>query len=431
MKVRKKLAAALSCGVILVGGLAIIPSAANAAGCTTYYNIKVTNSRASMTSLPLNYAIDNGIDKEFCINFSETQVASGAQNLALLAGNATDVVQATMDNVFQWRSATDITIFRELMQVPLADPVINKTFYDAKNMSTLKTFKEQIQALSTARLGVTSIGGSGQTAWQQAFLFAGVEFKGSYVGGATSTATIGAFMKSNSIDAAWTWSPYTEQLEQQGLVVANIFSTKNPTKDMVGYIYLDIPGVTWVARTAWIRENPDAAKAIDAMSDESIKRIKDPKYFASVVANIQKNSSVDNPTAISMAKRWSNFFNLTGKINNDAWNRVAKWNYDNGILKVLYNVNDFLFDVSAAQIKPLKQKALLAFSSLVKQSLVKTFKGSKMSISTRTPSICSVSTKGVVGKKSGVCDVTITVKDPKKIANFDQVRYSRVFISVT
>lgn len=429
MRIRKKVAAAISCGVML-GGLAVIPSAANAAKCTTFYNIKISNSRGSMTSLPLNYAIDNGIDKEFCVNFTETNVLSGAQNLALLAGNAVDIVQATMDNVFQWRAVTDITIFREIMQVPLADPVVTKTFYDAKKMSTLKTFKEKMQALSSARLGVTSLGGSGQTAWKQAFLHTGVEFTGSYVGGATNTATIGALMKSNSIDAAWTWSPYTEQLETAGLAVPNIFSTKNPSADMVGYIYLDIPGVTFAARTAWIRENPDAAKAVDALTDEAIKRIKNPKYFASVVASIVKNAGMDEPTSQAMARRWSNFFNLTGKVNNEAWNRVAQWNYDNKLLTTLYNVNDFLYDVSTAQIKPLKVKGLLPFNSLVKQALVKTFKGSKLSISTRTASICSVSTKGVVGKKAGVCDVTVSVKDPKKLANFDQERYSRVFITI-
>ena len=429
MRIRKKVAAVISCGAMF-GGLAVIPTAANAAGCTTFYNIKTSNSRGSMTSLPLNFAIDTGIDKEFCVNFTETQVLSGAQNLALLAGSAVDIVQATMDNVFSWRAVSDITIFREIMQVPLADPVVNKVFYDANKLSTLKTFKDKIQALASARLGVTSVGGSGQTAWVQAFLHAGVEFKGSYVGGATNTATIGALMKSNSIDAAWTWSPYTEQLETAGLAVPNIFNTKNPTADMVGYIYLDVPGVVNVARTAWIRENPDAAKAVDALMDESIKRIKNPKYFAAVVANVVKNAGVDEPTSQAMARRWSNFFNLTGKINSEAWNKVAKWNYDNGILKVLYNVNDFLFDVSASQIKPIKVKGLLAFNSLVKQSLVKTFKGSKLSISTRTSSICSVSTKGVVGKKPGVCDVTVTVKDPKKLANFDQERYSRVFITI-
>ena len=387
MNIRKKVAAVLSCGAIL-GGLAVIPSAVNAAGCTTFYNIKTSNSRGNMTGLPLSYAMDTGIDKQFCINFTETQVLSGAQNLALLAGSAVDIAPATLDNVFSWRAVSDMTIFREMMQVPLSDPSVTKTFYDANNLSRLKSFKEKMQALSSARLGVTSVGGAGETAWKQAFIFTGVEFKGTFVGGATNTATIGALMKSNSIDAAWTNSPYTEQLEAAGLSVPNIFNAKNPSADMVGYIYLDIPGYVYVGRTAWIRENPDAAKAVDALMDESIKRIKDPKYF------------------------------------------VAKWNYENGLLKVLYNVNDFLYDVSASQIKPIKVKGLLAFDSLVKQSLVKTFKGSKLSISTRTLSICSVSTKGVVGKKPGVCDVTITVKDPKKLANFDQERYSRVFITI-
>ena len=429
MNIRKKVAAVLSCGAIL-GGLAVIPSAANAAGCTTFYNIKTSNSRGNMTGLPLSYAMDTGIDKQFCINFTETQVLSGAQNLALLAGSAVDIAPATLDNVFSWRAVSDMTIFREMMQVPLSDPSVTKTFYDANNLSKLKSFKEKMQALSSARLGVTSVGGAGETAWKQAFIFTGVEFKGTFVGGATNTATIGALMKSNSIDAAWTNSPYTEQLEAAGLSVPNIFNAKNPSADMVGYIYLDIPGYVYVGRTAWIRENPDAAKAVDALMDESIKRIKDPKYFASVVANIVKNLGVDEPTSQTMARRWSNFFNLTGKINDEAWNRVAKWNYENGLLKVLYNVNDFLYDVSASQIKPIKVKGLLAFDSLVKQSLVKTFKGSKLSISTRTLSICSVSTKGVVGKKPGVCDVTVTVKDPKKLANFDQERYSRVFITI-
>ena len=147
MNIRKKVAAVLSCGAIL-GGLAVIPSAANAAGCTTFYNIKTSNSRGNMTGLPLSYAMDTGIDKQFCINFTETQVLSGAQNLALLAGSAVDIVQATMDNVFSWRAVSDITIFREIMQVPLADPVINKVFYDANNLSKLKTFKEKLQALS-------------------------------------------------------------------------------------------------------------------------------------------------------------------------------------------------------------------------------------------------------------------------------------------
>ena len=191
MNIRKKIAVVISCGAMF-GGLAAIPTAANAAGCTTFYNIKTSNSRGNMTGLPLNYAMDTGIDKQFCINFTETQVVSGAQNLALLAGSAVDIAPATLDNVFSWRAVSDITIFREIMQVPLADPVVNKTFYDAKNLKSLKTFKEKMQALATARLGVTSLGGAGETAWKQAFLHTGVEFKGTFVGGATTTATIGA-----------------------------------------------------------------------------------------------------------------------------------------------------------------------------------------------------------------------------------------------
>ncbi len=418
----------------MIAAAAAITSPAQAATCTTTTKIALAGQSAAVGAIPFNVAIANDIDAKYCIDLSIVEVVSGAQTLAALVGGTAQVTVGTVDNFMGWNATAAMTVFREVQTAPFFDVVVRKDFYEANLKG--KKFADQMKALAGAKLGITALGGASEATWRQLLTGAGASLTGTLVAGQLNAATIGASFTAKAIDATITWEPNTTLLTE-GLtdgaepLATMAFSIKEPTKDMPAET--NTPGLTLGGTSAWVAANMEVAKNIDAMFDESIAYAKNPKNFAKVVALIQEKSKISNKTAISLAKRYLNYFNVSGTINRGAWDITGPWYFANlpAVVKnKSYTSNDFVYDLSLRQIKPLKVKASYDSVSLAKNLNLAVRNGSTISITTSTPKVCTVGKTGVTGKAAGTCDITVTVTDKKAVGQQATTRFARTFLVI-
>lgn len=405
-----------------------------AAKCTKTTKIALAGQSAAIGAIPFNVAIANDVDAKYCIDLSIVEVASGSQSLANLVSGTAQLTTGTIDNFMGWHATAPMTVFREIQTAPFFDVVVRKDYYEANLKG--KKFADMMKVLSGAKLGVTSLGGASEATWKQLISGAGTSLTGTLITGSLSAATIGAQFIAKTIDASITWEPNTTLLTQgltdgaEPLAVVP-FSIKQPTKDMPAET--NTPGLTLGGLTSWVTANIEVAKQVDAMFDETIAYARSPKNFAKIVALIQEKSKVTNKTAISLAKGYLNYFNASGTINRAAWDITGPW-YVNNLPAVVknksYTSNDFVYDLSLRQIKPLKVKGAYSAASLAKSLNLAVRPGSTIVVESNTTKICTASATGITAKAAGTCDVTVTVIDKKAVGQQAATRFARTFITV-
>lgn len=405
-----------------------------AAKCTTTTKIALAGQSAAVGAIPFNVAIANDLDAKYCIDLSIVEVVSGAQSLANLVSGTAQLTTGTVDNFMGWHATAPMTVFREVQTSPFFDVVVRKDYYEANLKG--KTFADMMKTLAGAKLGVTVLGGASEATWRQLISGASTTLTGTLIPGGISAATIGAQFTAKSIDAGITWEPNTTLLTE-GLtddaepLAVMPFNIKEPTKDMPAET--NTPGLTLGGLTSWVTANLEVAKQVDALFDESIAYAKNPKNFAKIVALIQEKSKVTNKTAISLAKRYLNYFNVSGTINRGAWDITGPWYYKNlpAVVKnVSYTSNNFVYDLSLRQIKPLKVKGAYSAASLAKSLNLVVRPGSTIAVESNTTKVCTASATGVTAKAAGTCDVTVTVTDKKAVGQQAATRFARTFITV-
>jgi hypothetical protein len=114
-----------------------------------------------------------------------------------------------------------------------------------------------------------------------------------------------------------------------------------------------------------------------------------------------------------------------------AWDRVGQWYKDTNQAVVkggLLQAKDFVFNLSAREIKPVKKGATLSVRNLATQLLLFPKTDSKVTGTSLTTKVCAVSGDVVTMKKDGVCEVGIQVVD-KGAKNF-QNRSAKTTITV-
>lgn len=418
----------------LIAATAAISAPAQAAACTTTTKIALAGQSAAIGAIPFNVAIANDIDAKYCIDLSVVEVVSGAQTLASLVGGTAQVTVGTVDNFMGWNATAQMTVFREVQTAPFFDIVVRKDYYEANLKG--KKFADMMKVLAGAKLGVTALGGASEATWRQLIGGAGTTLTGTLIPGSLSAATIGAQFTAKTIDASITWEPNTTLLTE-GLtdgaepLAVMPFSIKEPTSDMPAET--NTPGLTLGATSAWFVANQSVAKNIDAMFDESIAYAKNPKNFAKVVSLIVEKSKISNKTAISLAKRYLNYFNVSGAINRAAWDITGPWYFKNlpAVVKnISYTSNNFVYDLSLRQIKALKLKRSYTAAALATSLNLAVRSGSTIVVTTTTPKICTATKMGITAKAVGTCDLTVTVTDKKAVGQQAATRFARTFLDI-
>lgn len=418
----------------LVVASSAISSGAQAAACTTTTKINWAGQSAAIGGIPLNVALKYDLDAKYCLDISVVEVASGAQILAAIVGKTADVTTGTIDNFMGWQSTKAMTVFREVQTAPFFDVVVRKEYFDANLKG--KNFADMMKVLATGKLGITVFGGASEATWKQLISGGGATLSGALIPGSLSAATIAAQFTAKSIDAAITWEPNTTLLTEginDGDAPLGVmpFKLKEPTSDMP--VETNTPGLTLGGSTDWFVANQAIAKQLDSMLDESIAWAKSPKNFAKVVELIQEKSKISNTRAISLAKRYLNYFNSTGSINRKAWDTTGPWfaaNLPAVVKNNTYTSANFVYDFSERQLKALKVKKSYTNAELAKALNLVVRPGSSVAVTTTTKDVCTVSKTGVTAKKEGTCDVTVTVTDKKAAGQQSASRFARTFLVI-
>jgi hypothetical protein len=182
------------------------------------------------------------------------------------------------------------------------------------------------------------------------------------------------------------------------------------------------PGLSLGGPSDWFNKpgNIDLAKKADKAFDEAVAWMKAPKNFAKAVSLLQSKSGLDNATSIAALKQNLNYFSSNGNMNLAAWDRVGQWYKDTNqavVKGTLLQAKDFVYNLSAREIKPVKKGATIDLKTLATQLLLYPKADSKITGTSLSTKICTVSGGTLTMKKDGTCEIGVQVVD-KGAKNF-------------
>ena len=139
------------------------------------------------------------------------------------------------------------------------------------------------------------------------------------------------------VDAMLNISSFTIAAAAQPDKFRSLFSANEYWKKKTGYpIVWSGPLVAW---RSWVEENPDRAKRLAAATEESFRRLRDPKYLDEVLKKYGTLAGVTKPAEIATYKKWF----AEHRIFLAQWNKKvadAQWKFldmakSHGILKTV------------------------------------------------------------------------------------------------
>ena len=419
----RRLAAATA--ATLVAGLPLASQAG--ASSSSPVNVNIAHTKASVTGILVNAVMEQGFDTKNGIKLNPVEVAAAPAILAGFAGGSIDLTSATIDNFITWQMSMPMTAWREQISASFWEIIVRKEFADA-NIKKGATYKDVMTALAKSNVGVVAKGGASDFMWQQLVDGAGITWTGAAIPGAVSAATVQAQLTAKSVDAVIVYEPFATMMVQNGSAVSP-FSIRDGAPGLPEVTRA--PGLSLGGPTAWFQNNRTTAKNIDKAFDEGIAWLRAPKNFAKAVSLLQKYSGLDNATAITTLKQNLNYFSPNGNMNLAAWDRVGQWYKDKNIPVVkgqLLQAKDFVFNLSAREIKPMKVGQSMKLQTLATELLLYPKANSKISGSVQSKKNCTIKGDEVVMTKAGTCEVGVQVTD-KGAKNFAN-RSAKTLITV-
>lgn len=423
-------------------GLAAVAMALGAAMSVPAHaatKVVVAQSTTSLGSLFTHVAIDKGFAASNGLEIEFFNVSAGSQIQAALVGDRAQYTIATVDNFLSWQKSSDMRVFREMLGKNYFEVVIRKDFWDS-SVPNKVDFKAVMQSLAKSKLGVTAPGLATEMLWRQLFEGAGVAFEGTYIGGSTSAPNIAAQFTAKAVDAVVTFEPVRTLLVEglsEGSAPLGVmpFSVKQPFKGRPTVV--DSPGLSIGSTAKWLTENVATARQIDKTYDQAVAWAKNPKNFKELTNVIVNRLQLDSRVAPFVARDFLNQVSVTGAVNKAAWDLVGAWTATNTRITdgKVYGASTFVVDLSSRQIRPLAVGGSVTVTELVSRLVLKPRAGAtiEVSVSKSSKAQCSydAAKKVVRATKRGVCDLTVSVTDPKKIGQQPQTRESRAFIEIT
>lgn len=427
MKMSKKGMRRRVAALLAIAGLGAVPYA-NSAHAADPVQVNIAHTKTSVTGILLNVVMDQGLDVKNGFKFNPVEVAAAPQILAGFVGGTLDLTSATIDNYITWQMTKPMTVWREQVSAPFWEIIVRKGFADDNGIKAGSDYKTVMTALAKSNVGVVSKAGASEFMWLQLVGGAGITYSGTVVPGLVSAATIQAAFTAKSVDAVIAYEPFATMMVQNGSAVSP-FSIRDGAKGLPEVTRA--PGLTLGGPSDWFYSHRALAKSIDKAYDEAVAWLKAPKNFAAAVAELQKYSGLDNATSIALLKQNLNYFSPNGNINLAAWDRVGQWYKDTNqavVKGVLLQARDFVFNLSAKEIKPVKKGASVALKSLATELLLYPKADSKLTGVSLTTKVCTISGQNVVTKKAGTCEVGVQVVD-RDAKNF-QNRSAKTTITV-
>lgn len=419
---RRGIAVALATGVV---GLLPMAQSASAADPTV---VKMAHTPASVLGILINTVIDEGLDTKNDFKIEAVPVAAAPAILAGMVGGTIDLTGATIDNFISWQMTTPMTVWRENISAPFWEIIVRKEFADQNGIKAGSDYKAVMTALAKSNVGVVAKAGASEFMWLQLAGGAGINYTGAIVPGLATAPTIQAALVAKTVDAVIAYEPFATLMVQSGYAMSP-FSIREGAKGLPDVVRA--PGLSLGGPSSWFNANKALARKIDKAFDEAAIWLKTPKNFAKAVERLQKYAGIDNATAIALLKVNLNYFSSTGSMNLEAWNRVGQWYKDTNQAVTkgqLLQARDFVYNLSAKEIAPVKKGASISIKNLATTLGLFPKSDSKVTATSFTTKICRVTGGNVVTRAAGTCEVGIQVVD-KGAKNF-QNRSSKAAITV-
>ncbi len=403
---------------LVAGAVGVVPMA-NSAQAADPVTINIAHTKTSVTGILLNAVMEQGFDVKNGIKFNPIEVAAAPQILAGFVSGTLDLTSATIDNFITWQMSKPMTVWREQVSAPFWEIIVRKDFADSKGLKVGTDYKTVMTALAASNVGVVSKNGASEYMWLQLVGGAGISYSGTVVPGLVSAATIQAAFAAKSVDAVIAYEPFATLMVQAGYAVSP-FSIRDGAKGLPDVTRA--PGLSLGGPSDWFNKpgNIDLAKKADKAFDEAVAWMKAPKNFAKAVSLLQSKSGLDNATSIAALKQNLNYFSSNGNMNLAAWDRVGQWYKDTNqavVKGTLLQAKDFVYNLSAREIKPVKKGATIDLKTLATQLLLYPKADSKITGTSLSTKICTVSGGTLTMKKDGTCEIGVQVVD-KGAKNF-------------
>lgn len=415
--------------LLAIAGLGAVPFA-NSAHAADPVTVNIAHTKTSVTGIILNTVMEQGLDVKHGFKVNPIEVAAAPQILAGFVAGTLDLTSATIDNFIAWQMSKSMTVWREQVSAPFWEIIVRKEFADTNGLKKGSDYKTVMAALAKSNVGVVAKNGASEYMWLQLVGGAGISYSGTVVPGLLSAATIQAAFIAKSVDAVIAYEPFATLMVQNGSAISP-FSIRDGAKGLPAVTRA--PGLSLGGPSDWFNKpgNRELAKGIDKAFDEAIAWLKAPRNFAAGVELLQTKTGLDNPTSIAALKQNLNYFSSNGSMNLAAWDRVGKWYLDTNqavVKGTLLQAKDFVFNLSARDIKPVKKGTTIELTNLAKTLLLYPKADSKITATSLTAKICTVSGTKLVTKKAGVCEVGVQVVD--KTAKDFQNRSAKTTITV-
>ena len=429
MKINRKGVQRRFAMLLAIAGLGAVPFA-NSAHAADPVTVNIAHTKASVNGIILNTVMERGLDVKNGFKVNPIEVAAAPQILAGFVAGTLDLTSATIDNFIAWQMSKSMTVWREQVSAPFWEIIVRKEFADTNGLKKGSDYKTVMAALAKSNVGVVAKNGAAEYMWLQLVGGSGISYSGTVVPGLFNAATIQAAFIAKSVDAVIAYEPFATLMVQNGSAISP-FSIRDGAKGLPAVTRA--PGLSLGGPSDWFNKpgNRELAKSIDKAFDEAIAWLKAPRNFAAGVALLRTKTGLDNQTSIATLKQNLNYFSSNGSMNLAAWDRVGKWYLDTkqAVVKgTLLQAKDFVFNLSTRDIKPVKKGTTIKLTNLAKTLLLYPKANSKITATSLTAKICTVSGTKLVTKKAGVCEVGVKVVD-KTAKNF-QNRSAKTTITV-
>jgi NitT/TauT family transport system substrate-binding protein len=284
-----------------------------------------TNNYPSYFAQWLGYFHDEGLDVEI------SQIAGASKVLETIVGGSADVGGGVYEQAIQMAvEGRDVVSFISLLRSP--------------NFALVALPDRGVKSIADLRgkiAGVSSVGSPSQFYLNHVLAAAGVPVDSVSATTVGMGATAAAAIEHGQVDAAILFGSAITALQARRPDVLTLADTRTPEGLRAVFGVDDYPASCLLAREAWLRANPDAARKMVRATLRSLAWIREHSA-EEILARLPKENQVGDPAAeIAAIKMAKPMYSIDGRISPESAEAVRRVRGENVDLAKTYT-NEFL-----------------------------------------------------------------------------------------
>ncbi len=294
----------------------------------------------TITGLPIEYAMENGLDVKNGIKIKCQQVSSGPEEVAAMISGAINIAGLNPDNFFPVLDrGTKMVAFQPVLAVPFFDLIVRKGF---PLPDQAQGWTGVMKDLEHAKIGVVARGAAAEDLARALFQYAGLpDNQVTYIATGLATTTLAAMSK-GQIDAAMTFEPGITLAVSHG-IATQPFSIEEHT----GPPQMNSWGsLMYTATASYANSNMSTLKRFQTTYEQGLAWAENPANKAAVVALTEKYLGLSQSVATALVDRNLPFFSKATTIEASSYNSLGDFYFKIGVVKKDYHVSDYALNLS-------------------------------------------------------------------------------------